>query len=803
MKAAAEQQTAFKRLQHQLECSYQERLHLNSRINLLSEQCQMFKDTLQEKEKQLADGEEMLLNVQHQFEPMTAPSKTRHKPIYPVTMSAENMRSIISERDDLIRTLKSELKRCSAQTKAVINQNIHCNDVINTHKDLITGLQKCLGDAEDQYALLLASYKSSCGERVRQLYDNKCEQTETDHLFQALCGNGDTNETSREQHSESERLKKVVKALKKALDDEVEKRKNSSIDYDNLKSDINKLAVKLQSDGQLHIPTADADIQAGVSQRDGICQTYLPGQTPSKKPVLSKAKTTSGNEAQVQTEELDEIEEVPSTAPEETEIEATPEELGDPVTLWRAKRQAQNSLKKLMKENMKLKDALQSANDDNKQVREKVRMLLQGDASVVAVELEKTLNSNAESRKVITDLLNDKENLSEKIVSDLQPKISSLNTEIEQYKSQVSTLKYQCETLEADKKKLAEELLGFKPEMPGSTTDGDVIKENIRLQTKVHNLYQETLKLKFKNKAAKESAGLGASSMTEDCTAKERISTLEEMSEKIENSLSTSYNREDIEALKEQVLDLQNALQDALDTIKDYDEGIKGIPTAAIPPPPGESAQPAEEESEGRNSLKDQESRTTQTDVPAGPTRVQLLVKIAIIGTKLTHRTKQIESLETSVKDKERFVAEKVEEIKEKGDKMAEMEEKLKIKEDELVENRSEIATFQEKMDEIEKTLASKQKEIEDLVFQAEEEASKTASAGANLEDLAAWKSKYSEVKAQKKKLQGAINFANKTLEEYKVNIDMLTGKVVQSDEDMNTFFATISRCFEKRYHLL
>ena len=40
--------------------------------------------------------------------------------------------------------------------------------------------------------------------------------------------------------------------------------------------------------------------------------------------------------------------------------------------------------------------------------------------------------------------------------------------------------------------------------------------------------------------------------------------------------------------------------------------------------------------------------------MPAGPTRVQLLVKIAIIGTKLTHRTKAIETLELSLKDKDK-----------------------------------------------------------------------------------------------------------------------------------------------------
>ena len=799
MKAAVDSNSAFKRLQHQLECAYQERLQLTSQVKLANEQCQMYKNTLEEKEKQLFEAEEILANFQHQFEPITAPSKTRHKPIYPVTMSVENMRSIIGERDELIRTLKGELKRCSAQTKAVISQNIHCNGVIKTHKDVISGLQKCLRDIEIQHSLMLASYKTACGEKIRQLYDNKCEQTDVDPLFEALCDTKDVRDPNKQHFSEADRLKKVVKALKRALDDEVEKRKNSSLEYDKLKADIKKLAVRLQNDSHLYIATADADIQAGVSQRDGIAQTYLPGQTPSKKPRLSKQKTTSGNEVQVQTEESDDVEEASPTAiVEETEVEATPtpENISDPVALWRANQHAQHSLKKLMRENMKLKDALQSAYADNRQVREKVKMLLQGDASVVAAELEKTLDSNAESRKVITDLLNDKENLSDKITTDLQPKVATLNDEIEQYKTQISTLRHQNDVLEAEKKKLNEELVAFRPEPPGSTTGGDVIKENIRLQTKLHNLYQDNLKLKFKNKAAKESAGaLAPNSTTEDCTQKERISTLEEMSEKIENSLSTSYEREDVDALKEQVLELQNALKDALDTIKDYEEGIKGIPAEAMIAPVAEATQQDEEKekSDGQHSLKDQESRTTQTDVPAGPTRVQLLVKIAIIGTKLTHRTKQIESLETSVKDKERFVSEKVEQLKEKDDAITEMDEKLKIKEAECVENRSEIATFQEKMDEFEKVLASKQKEIEDLVFQAEEEASKTASAGANLEDLAAWKTKYAEVKAQKKKLQGAINFANKTLEEYKVNIDMLTSKVVQYDEDMNTFFGTIS----------
>ena len=51
------------------------------------------------------------------------------------------------------------------------------------------------------------------------------------------------------------------------------------------------------------------------------------------------------------------------------------------------------------------------------------------------------------------------------------------------------------------------------------------------------------------------------------------------MSEKIENSLSeNSGGREDVGGLKEQVLDLQNALQDAYDTIKDMKEKLANAP---------------------------------------------------------------------------------------------------------------------------------------------------------------------------------------------------------------------------------
>ncbi|KAL5272569.1 hypothetical protein ACHWQZ_G000689 [Mnemiopsis leidyi] len=779
--------TAYKRLQRQLECAHQERLHLNSQLSLVSEQCRMYKDALFEKERQLGDAETILAKVQEQFEPVTGPSKTRHKPIYPLTMSSENMRSIIAERDELIRTLKAELKRCSAQTKAVISQNVHCNEVMNTDKQTLEQLQRLLDASEEQRALLLASYKSMAGERIRQIYENKCEQTETDYLFEALCATkSDVSESdsSRRHVNDADRLKKVVKALKKALDEEVEKRKNASIEYDNLKSDIRKLAIKLQNDGQLYIPTADADIQADVSKRDGICQTYLPGQTPSKK---SKTKPTS-TEIDVQTEKSV-SERSPSPEPESA-TEPTPADVGDPIELWRANRAAQRSLKKLMKENLKLKEGIQAAVNENEEMREKIKMLLQGDASALAAELEKTLDSNAESRKVISDLLNEKDNLSQRVDGELEPKVSALTEEIDKYKEQIQALNAKYAACEAERKALQDEKDAFKPEPPGSTTDGDIVKENIRLQTKVHNLYQENLKLKSKNRGLKDEQGFGMST-TEEVTAKERISTLEEMSEKIEHSLSEAYDKEDVEALKEQVLELQNALQDALDTIKEYEEGLKAAP----PPAPAavEVAPPVLEIEEEEESLRDNENATTQTEVPAGPTRVQLLVKIAIIGTKLTHRTKQIESLEAAIKEKERAFAEKDDVIKGKDEEIAEMEEKLKVKEAELEENRTEIATFQEKMDEFEKTLAAKQKEIEDLVFQAEEEASKTASAGANLEDLAAWKNKYAEVKAQKKKLQGAINFANKTLEEYKVNVDMLTGKVVQYDEDMNAFFAEIS----------
>ncbi|XP_063692007.1 centrosomal protein of 290 kDa-like isoform X3 [Bolinopsis microptera] len=797
MKGAPEQHSAYKRLQHQLECGHQERLHLNSQLSLITEQCRMYKDALFEKERQLGDAESILANVQEQFEPVTGPSKTRHKPIYPLTMSLENMRSIIAERDDLIRTLKSELKRTSAQTKAVISQNVHCNEVMSTDRETIDSLQKLLDGSETQRALLLASYKSMAGERIRQLFEDKCEQTETDYLFEALCATktdgSDSTDSMTRHKNDADRLKKVVKALKKALDGEVEKRKNASVEFDNLKSDIRKLAIKLQNDGQLHIPTADADIQADVSKRDGMCQTYLPGQTPrdSKK---SKTKASS-TEMNVQTDEQIESEQSPEKTPSEeepeSETEATPADLGDPVELYRAKRAAQKSMKKLMKENLKLKDALQASVHENQEMREKVKMLLQGDASAIATELEKTLDSNAESRKVISDLLNEKDNLSQKVDGELEPKVSALTEEIERYKMEIALLNQKYATCEYQRKVLQDEKESFKPEPPGSTTDGDVLKENIRLQTKVHNIYQENLKLKSKNRGLKDDQGFGAST-TDQVTDKERISTLEEMSEKIENSLSASYNREDVDALKEQVLELQNALTDALDTIKEYEAGMKEVPAAAAAV---EQAAPEEEpeEEEDDVSPQDNEHATTQTEVPAGPTRVQLLVKIAIIGTKLTHRTKQIEALEAAIKEKERAFVEKDDVIKAKDEEIAEMDEKVKVKEAELDENRTEIATFQEKMDEFEKTLAAKQKEIEDLVFQAEEEASKTASAGANLEDLAAWKTKYAEVKAQKKKLQGAINFANKTLEEYKVNVDMLTGKVVQYDEDLNAFFVEIS----------
>jgi hypothetical protein len=65
----------------------------------------------------------------------------------------------------------------------------------------------------------------------------------------------------------------VVKALKKALDEEVAERKNSSLEVDNLKGDIRKLAIIYQAinlesdaDGQLYIPTADIQTVQGKGQ---------------------------------------------------------------------------------------------------------------------------------------------------------------------------------------------------------------------------------------------------------------------------------------------------------------------------------------------------------------------------------------------------------------------------------------------------------------------------------------------------------------------------------------------------------
>ena len=91
------------------------------------------------------------------------------------------------------------------------------------------------------------------------------------------------------------------------------------------------------------------------------------------------------------------------------------------------------------------------------------------------------------------------------------------------------------------------------------------------------------------------------------------------------------------------MLELQTALQEALETIKEYErnppvkEVIVEVAAAAVAPSPAQEEAPHHED-RGNHSIRDQESRTTQTEVPAGPTRVQLLVKIAIIGTKLTHR---------------------------------------------------------------------------------------------------------------------------------------------------------------------
>ena len=79
-----------------------------------------------------------------------------------------------------------------------------------------------------------------------------------DPLFEALCKEqSEGTKEERGEKGEARRLKKVVVALKKALDDETDRRKNSSKDYDNLKSDIKKLAIKLEADGQLFIPSAD------------------------------------------------------------------------------------------------------------------------------------------------------------------------------------------------------------------------------------------------------------------------------------------------------------------------------------------------------------------------------------------------------------------------------------------------------------------------------------------------------------------------------------------------------------------
>ena len=47
-------------------------------------------------------------------------------------------------RDNLIRTLKLELKRSSQQTKSIIAQNVHCNDLIVTQREMIERLQVCL-----------------------------------------------------------------------------------------------------------------------------------------------------------------------------------------------------------------------------------------------------------------------------------------------------------------------------------------------------------------------------------------------------------------------------------------------------------------------------------------------------------------------------------------------------------------------------------------------------------------------------------------------------------------------------------
>ena len=76
---------------------------------------------------------------------------------------------------------------------------------------MIGDLQRLLDESESQYALLLASFKASAGERIRQLFETKCEQTERDHLFEALCDSVDhqAGDSSR-RNQDAERLKKVI-----------------------------------------------------------------------------------------------------------------------------------------------------------------------------------------------------------------------------------------------------------------------------------------------------------------------------------------------------------------------------------------------------------------------------------------------------------------------------------------------------------------------------------------------------------------------------------------------------------------
>ena len=78
-----------------------------------------------------------------------------------------------------------------------------------------------------------------------------------------------------------------------------------------------------------------------------------------------------------------------------------------------------------------------------KDLKSKVKVLIKGDPSAIAGELLKTSDSNAESRKIISELLSEKEHLSGEIDETLKPALDTLNADNDALKAQVTSLNQQ------------------------------------------------------------------------------------------------------------------------------------------------------------------------------------------------------------------------------------------------------------------------------------------------------------------------------------------------------------------------